>query len=180
MKILVDGTETSISFMLKLPHQSEIYQKMMEKNNVFELEYSMYKTYVPELEQMYRDAGVEVKFSATAYELKGAKSDYILLEDLSPRGFKNTNRLEGLDTEHTEAALKKLAQWHAASVVRVASKGAYPDKFNTGFFKEENRELMVEMNKGLAQNFIKCCVKFPGHEEYFDEVVGTLNKLAII
>lgn len=165
--------------MLKLPHQSEIYQKMLEKNNIFELEYSMYKTYVPELEQIYRDAGVEVKFGAKAYELKGAKSDYILLEDLSPRGFKNTNRLEGLDKEHTEAALKKLAQWHAASVVRVATKGAYPENFSTGFFKEENRQMMVEMNKGLAQNFIKCCAKFEGHEEYFEEVVGTLSKLKL-
>lgn len=159
--------------MLKLPHQSEIYQKMLEKNNIFELEFSMYKTYVPEMEKLYLDAGVDVKFSATAYELKGAKSDYILLEDLAPKGFKNSNRLEGLDKNHTEAALQKLAQWHAASIVRVSTKGAYPESFQSGFFKEANREMMVEMNKGLAQNFIKCCAKFEGHEEYYEEVVGT-------
>lgn len=152
-----------------------MYQKMLEKNNIFDLEFDMYKTYVPEMERMYRNAGIDVKFSATAYELKGAMSDYILLEDLAPKGFKNTNRLEGLDKDHTEAALQKLSQWHAASVVRVATMGSYPENLKTGFFKEENREMMNEMNKGLAQNFIVCCAKVEGHEEYFEEVVGTLS-----
>lgn len=161
--------------MLKLPHQLEIFKKMMEQYNFFEAECSMYNTYVPELEQLYRDAGVEVKFGAKAYELKNAKSDYVLLEDLAPRGFKNTNRLEGLDQAHTESALQRLAQWHAASAVRVATKGAYPERFSIGIYKEENRNMMVEMNKPLAQNFLTSCASYRGYEKYIEQVVSAFG-----
>ncbi|EDV93520.1 uncharacterized protein LOC122322511 [Drosophila grimshawi] len=167
---LEDGKEKSVSYMLKLPHDLEMYKKMMESNNIFEAEFNMYKTVVPELEQIYRDAGVEVKFGATAYELKGAKSDYILLEDLAPKGFKTTNRLEGLDQAHTEVALRKLSMWHAASAVRVATKGSYPDQLTIGFYKEELRPMMIEMNNNIAGNFLKYCKLYEGNEEYIDRV----------
>ncbi|EDV93524.1 GH19363 [Drosophila grimshawi] len=165
-----DGKEKSVSYMLKLPHDLEMYKKMMESNNIFEAEFNMYKTVVPELEQIYRDAGVEVKFGATAYELKGAKSDYILLEDLAPKGFKNTNRLDGLDQAHTEVALRKLSMWHAASAVRVATKGPYSDQLTIGFYKEELRPMLTEMNNNLQQNFLKSCKLYDGNEEYIDRV----------
>lgn len=150
----------------------EIYKKMMESNNIFSTELTMYKTIVPELEQIYRDAGVEVKFGAKAYELKGAKSDYILLEDLAPRGFKNTNRTEGLDQEHTECALKRLSMWHAASAMRVATKGAYPENMTVGFFKEELRPMLAEMNRSLAKNFISSIKMYEGNEDYIEKLVS--------
>ncbi|EDW66718.1 uncharacterized protein [Drosophila virilis] len=167
---LEDGKEKSVSYMLKLPHQVEVYKKMMEGNNIFATEFAMYKTIVPELEQIYRDAGVEVKFGAKAYELKGAKSDYILLEDLAPRGFKNTNRTEGLDQEHTECALKRLSMWHAASAMRVATKGAYPENLTVGFFKEELRPMLAEMNNSLAKNFLSSVKMYEGNEDYIEKL----------
>ncbi|XP_017855887.1 PREDICTED: uncharacterized protein LOC108608821 [Drosophila arizonae] len=174
---LEDGKEKSISFMLKLPLQSDMYKQMLEANNIFETEFIMYKTIVPELEQIYRDVGVEVKFGAKAYELKGAKSDYILLEDLAPKGFKNTNRTEGLDQAHTECALKRLSMWHAASMVRVATKGDYPDNVTCGFYKEELRPTMDAMNKSLSQSFLKACKQYEGNEEYIDQIIELLPKV---
>lgn len=156
--------------MLKIPHQLDIPQMMAMQTNIFEAERSVYKLVVPEMEQLYRDVGVDVKFGAQAYELKGANSNYILLEDLAPQGFKNTNRLEGLDQVHTEAALRKLSQWHAASAVRVATKGAYSEILMTGFYKEENRLMMNDMNKHMAQTFVKCCATYEGNEDYIEKV----------
>ncbi|KAM8704327.1 hypothetical protein ACLKA7_008867 [Drosophila subpalustris] len=165
---LEDGKEKSVSYMLKVPHQLEMFQQM--EKDIFNAERDMYKIVVPEMEQMYRDAGLEVKFGAQIYELKGAKTEYILLEDLAVKGFKNTNRIEGLDQLHTEAALRKLSQWHAASAVRVATKGSYPDHLIYGFYKEQNRAMMVEVNKQLGQNFVKCCATYEGNEDYIDQV----------
>ncbi|KAH8311355.1 hypothetical protein KR044_005912, partial [Drosophila immigrans] len=174
---LQDGKQKSVSYMIKLPHQQEAHEKMLGNNNIFGVEQNMYKTFVPEMEQLYRDVGVEVNFGAKSYELKGAKSVYILLEDLAPRGFKNINRLEGLDQAHTEAALRKLSQWHAASAVRVATKGDYPKEFIIGFFKENNRLVVTEMNKGLGQNFLKCCATYEGNQEYFEHVKSAVPKV---
>ncbi|TDG48831.1 hypothetical protein AWZ03_004734 [Drosophila navojoa] len=152
---LEDGKEKLASYMLKVPHQMEIFQKFMEINNIFINELDMYKTIVPELEQIYRDAGIEVKFGAKAYELKGVKSDYVLLEDLAPKGFRNTNRIEGLDQVHVKCALRRLAMWHAASMVRVATKGDYPDYIVRSYYKKELLPILTDVNTNLAQNFLK-------------------------
>lgn len=144
----------------------------MQSNNFFEVESNMYNIYVPELEQIYRNAGLELKFGPKSYQLKGAKSDYILLEDLTVNGFRNMNRLEGLDQMHVETTLKRLAQWHAASAVRVATKGAYPHQLITGILKEENRAMMTEINKPIAQNFVDSCANYDGNEEYIEQVVS--------
>ncbi|KAH8358977.1 hypothetical protein KR093_003630, partial [Drosophila rubida] len=172
---LQDGKEKSVQYMLKLPHLTEFVQKMLENNNIFEAEFKMYKEFVPEMEELYRNAGVEVKFGPKSYELKGAKTDYILLEDLTPRGFKNANRLEGLDKAHCESALQKLAQWHAASAVRVATKGDYPKEFIVGIFKEENRAMMVEMQKSISEKFIAGCKTYKGNEKYIEQVVNIIS-----
>ncbi|XP_060648425.1 uncharacterized protein LOC132786055 [Drosophila nasuta] len=177
---LKDGKEKSVSYMLKLPHQSEIFQAMMKRNNIFEAERTVYKTIVPEMEQLYRNAGVEVKFGAKSYDLKDAKSDYVLLEDLAPQGFKNMNRLEGLDQAHTESALRKLSQWHAASVVRVAHRGPYPEKYSTGFFTEESRPIIEEMNSSLTKSFLKSLATYEDSEEYLTIVKSLVPKLTDI
>ncbi|XP_062123816.1 uncharacterized protein LOC133837156 [Drosophila sulfurigaster albostrigata] len=177
---LIDGKEKSVSYMLKLPHQSEMFQAMMKINNIFEAERAAYNTIVPEMEQLYRDAGVEVKFGAKSYDLKDAKTDYVLLEDLAPQGFKNMNRLEGLDQAHTESALRKLSQWHAASVARVAQIGPYPEKYNTGFFTEQNRPIVTEMNASMAKGFLESFATYEDNEEYVNIVKSLQPKLTDI
>lgn len=95
---------------------------------------------------------------------------YILLEDLKPKGFINVNRLEGLDMEHTHCVLKKLAQWHAASAARVATKGAYDRSICEGFFKEETREIVNAMFEGLNKIQMDCMKSFDGHELYYERM----------
>lgn len=130
----------------------------------------MYNLVVPEMEALYKAAGVEVTFGAKSYELKNAQTEYISLEDLCIKGFKNANRLEGLDQAHTERVLRKLAQWHAATAVRVATKGQYPEIVLNGFFKEENRPMMNDMMNGMGQVFVKCCSTYEGNEAYIEKV----------
>eukprot|EP00099_Drosophila_melanogaster_P023580 NP_651385.3 uncharacterized protein Dmel_CG10562 [Drosophila melanogaster] len=167
---LQDGKSKSVSYMVKLPHQVEAIQEMMKRTNIFEIERTMYNEVVPELEALYKAVGVDITFGAKNYDLKNAKTDYVALEDLGLKGFKNANRLEGLDQEHTERVLRKLSQWHAASAVRVATKGPYPKILLQGFFKEESRPVMSEMIKGMGANFVKSCATYEGHEAYLDKV----------
>ncbi|KAH8362817.1 hypothetical protein KR084_001288 [Drosophila pseudotakahashii] len=167
---LQDGKTKQVSYMVKLPHQGEVFKEMMEKSNVFEIERCMYNEVVPEMEALYKAANVNVTFGAKSYDLKNAKTDYVALEDLGAKGVKNANRLEGFDQAHTEMVLFKLAQWHAASAVRIATKGQYPEIVLHGFYKEENRPMMTGMIKGIGGNFIKSCASYKGHEEYIDKV----------
>ncbi|XP_041674697.1 uncharacterized protein LOC121530179 [Drosophila eugracilis] len=167
---LQDGTIKQVSYMVKLPHQSDVYKEMMKHTNIFHIERTMYNEVVPEMEALYKEAGVEITFGAKSYDLTNAKTDYIALEDLCIKGFKNVNRLEGLDQVHTEKVLRKLAQWHAATAVRVATKGQYPEIVLNGFFKKENKPLMNEMINGMGKVFLKCCATYEGHEAYIDKI----------
>ncbi|KAH8330906.1 hypothetical protein KR067_008721, partial [Drosophila pandora] len=167
---LKDGKTKQVSYMVKLPHQLEAFREMMKTTNIFEIERTMYDEVVPEMESIYRDAGVDIVFGAKSYDLKNAKSDYVALEDLGIKGFKNANRLEGLDQAHTERVLQKLAQWHAASAVRVATRGPYPKILLAGFFKEENRAMMEEMMKGMGGRFVRSCATYEGNEVYLEKV----------
>jgi len=134
--IFIDKSKVTKAFMLKTPHNSEAFRRLLDKTNIFDVERGMYLEVVPELEQLYRNVGLEVKFGAEAYEIK-TKENYVLLEDLRPRGFKNSDRLQGLDQVHTENVLRKFAQWHAASAVRVDLKGPYNEKYTEGLFKSD-------------------------------------------
>ncbi|KAH8417171.1 hypothetical protein KR222_005488, partial [Zaprionus bogoriensis] len=175
---LQDGKSQCVSYMLKLPHESEIFRMLSERHNIFAIERDMYKIFIPEMEKMYRDAGIMVKFGAQLYELQiDVGSEYILLEDLSLKGFRNTDRIEGLDQAHTESALRKLSQWHAASAVRVAAKGDYPNKLITGFFEEKNRPLIEAKNKSSAVSFLNNYKTYEANEKYVELVVTLQPKI---
>ncbi|KAH8359884.1 hypothetical protein KR093_009300, partial [Drosophila rubida] len=168
---LTDKTTQSISYMLKLAHSSEAYQETLgqNKNNIFDLEREMFTKYVPEFKKLYSDVGVDVEFGAKCYKLD-VPYDHVLLEDLKARGVRPTNRLAGLDEPHCLALLKKLAQWHAASAVRVATIGPYPPRLLEGLFGEDSKIMMSKMTDGMAKYVQKSASTLEGHEAYYDDL----------
>ncbi|XP_052837786.1 uncharacterized protein LOC128253436 [Drosophila gunungcola] len=135
---LDDGSLGSISYMVKLLPNSE-NRDNVAMWKVFDKERTTYGEYIPEFEQMYKEAGKEITFGPRYYESKNAlEEELIVLEDLKKRGFINVNRHNGLDMLHTEATLEKLAQFHAASAVRFELKGAYPAIYNRNLCSEED------------------------------------------
>ncbi|XP_017123771.1 uncharacterized protein LOC108143751 [Drosophila elegans] len=169
-----DKSQVTKAFMLKTPHHSEAYRKLLDRTNIFDVERGMYLEVVPELEQLYRDVGAEVKFGAEAYEV-ATSEHYVLLEDLRPRGFKNADRLQGLDLAHTESVLTKFAQWHAASAVRVDLKGPYNEKYTKGFF--DSQEIVDAFCVGSAKTLLKHIDQYEGHEAYLKDLHSVSEKL---
>ncbi|XP_017477777.1 PREDICTED: uncharacterized protein LOC108367630 [Rhagoletis zephyria] len=173
---LITGKTKQISYMLKIP--IEAVMKLMMGDNIFDVESNIYRQVIPELEQLYRDAGVEVTFSPQYFELQTpSEFGVILMEDLRQRGFKNANRLEGFDMEHTKCALKKLAQWHATSAVRVETKGKYPKIVSSGIFTEEFLAAMKPMHLASIKLFNECVRTYDGHEAYIDSMQRTQERI---
>ncbi|XP_037711687.1 uncharacterized protein LOC119548482 [Drosophila subpulchrella] len=135
---LKDGSQQSISYMAKvLPNSGN--RDNVASWKVFDKERQTYGQYIPEFEQMYREAGKEITFGPRYYEAKNQpEEELIVLEDLGKRGFKNVDRQGGLDILHTEAILEKLAQFHAASAVRFELKGAYPAEYDRNLCSQED------------------------------------------
>lgn len=156
--------------MLKTPHDFEIYREILKKNNMFVVERDVFLQVIPELEEMYKDVGVDMKFGARAYEID-APDEYVLLQDLKPLGFKNVDRLEGLDMAHTKCVLKKLAQLHAASATRLHVKGPYSQKYLQPTYSDSMKDSIEQVAETLGKYLLKCLPLYEGYEEFSDGVV---------
>uniref|UniRef100_A0A1I8MAB2 CHK kinase-like domain-containing protein n=1 Tax=Musca domestica TaxID=7370 RepID=A0A1I8MAB2_MUSDO len=166
---LDDGSAQSTSFMLKTNHENEEIRKILNADNMFALEKSVYEQIVPAFEKLYADAGIIIKFGPTCYDLPTEES-HILLENLTPKGFKNINRLEGLNKQHMEMVLRRLAMWHAASAVYAQENGDYDDKYRYGFFREEAKAMIESMHNSLHSLLMSCLHKYSNSEIYADEL----------
>ncbi|XP_017104283.2 uncharacterized protein [Drosophila bipectinata] len=166
---LKDHSTENVSFMLKTPHDFEMYREILKKNNMFVVERDVFLQVIPELEKMYKDAGLDIKFGARAYEI-AAPDEYVLLQDLKPLGFKNVDRLEGLDMAHTKCVLKKLAQFHAASANRLHVKGPYTQKYLQPTYADSMKESIEQVAETLGKYLLKCLPLYEGYEEFSEAV----------
>lgn len=115
-------TEVPRSYIVKLDPIG-MTQDMMNKFNVFPKEIEVYQSLLPYFERLLSEAAPEgqpvtlgpkcVKTNCGSQE----PGNMLVMEDLCSRGFRTVNRLQGLDLEHAELALKLLARFHAASAV---------------------------------------------------------------
>ncbi|XP_061394742.1 uncharacterized protein LOC133330312 [Musca vetustissima] len=169
---LKDKSTKKLSFMMKVAHNNNEMKELLQIKNFFDVENEVYHNVIPELEQMYHQAGSEVTFGAKVYELHDAEpsSNYVLLEDLSLRGYKNVNRLQCLDMEHTKAVLRKLAKFHAASVCRVYRKGPYSETFSPNLENPKGREFISQMFSSFKKSFMENLKLYDDGEKYHDNM----------
>ena len=172
-----DNTSKDFSFMLKVPHDTSQMKEMMQVMNFFITENAVYTEVIPELEDMYRQAGVEVSFGPKAckLDLDDPNIHYVLMTDLSVDGFKNANRLECLNMEHTLSVLRKMAQFHAASACRVAKKGAYPEIFSPDMDNDLTRAMFSQMFTAFKEPFLNNLKNFEDAEKYREIMVSDLR-----
>lgn len=165
-----DKSTHTVSYILKLPLQSEEEKGMVALWNFFDKETTMYSKYLKKFEELYKEVGEEFNFGPKFYTFKkDVGKDVLLLEDLSQRGFSNEDRRKGLDMEHTKCVLQKLAQFHAASAKYVEIYGAFPEDFQKGIYTEESKEIFKQMNLDFMCDYFKA---YEGYEEYKDKLVS--------
>ncbi|EDW81307.1 uncharacterized protein Dwil_GK11996 [Drosophila willistoni] len=140
--------------------------------NLFPKEIEVYANYVTAFEKLYTDAGQPVQFSPRSYRLqkKDVQVEYLILDNLKSVGFKMCDRMKGMDLEHTKQTLKKLAQWHAASLKYKELNGPYPEKFNNGIFSEQTAPIFKAMLAPSKKTFIETVSQFEGINEFKDKV----------
>lgn len=137
---------------------------------LFPKEEKMYHKILPKFEELYKVAGKDIKFAPCAYTFdRDIGVDYILLEDLKPKNFKNANRILGFDMEHMQQVLIKLAEFHAASACYVEHFGNLSREFTEGVFNESNRALLKEFNASGA--FLKQLKNWKNCLQYYEKLV---------
>lgn len=146
--------------------------KILSMLRLFPKEEEIYHTILPRFEQLYRDAGKSIRFAPTAYKLdQDIGVDYVLMEDLLPKSYKNANRVKGLDMIHTQEVLKKMAEYHAASACYVERYGQFGEDFTVGAFSETNRGILKDFNN--SSTFLAQLKKWPNCKTYYDKLADS-------
>ncbi|XP_036321631.1 uncharacterized protein LOC118735779 [Rhagoletis pomonella] len=173
---LKDGSTKTATFVLKAPHSNELMLKILNLLKIFPKEEITYHKILPKFEELYEQVGKDVKFAPNAYQIdRDIGVDYILLEDLRPKGYKRANRVRGLDLEHTKHVLQKMAELHAASACYVEHFGMYPEEFTVGVYSKNNKELLKEFN--ASDTFLAQLKKWKDGQSYYEKLADSDNYL---
>ncbi|XP_061399690.1 uncharacterized protein LOC133335433 [Musca vetustissima] len=80
--------------------------------------------------------------------------------------------------DHAKSVLKKIAQGHAASAVRVATKGMYLELYNYGYIRTKSFDLMKSMYDSPQKIFFECLKEYSNSELYYEKVTDLYRHLA--
>ncbi|XP_065354509.1 uncharacterized protein LOC135948981 [Calliphora vicina] len=186
-----DGSSQQASYILKTVLDASNHgAAFVSAMNLFPKEKQMYANYIPKFEQLYKDAGVDVKLGPKCLHFDVTPEKITLvMEDLKRKQFGNIDRLKGFDMDHMKVVLNKLAEFHAASAVYEELNGPYEPMYHASFFNEANRPMMAALYEPRSQLFKKALLewglddvetyisKTPTMDEYFDEnlLLNTVN-----
>jgi Ecdysteroid kinase-like family len=112
--MVADGAQQTVSVILKV-HLNPV--QAIKEFQVFPREIKVYGHILPTFERIYREAGVEVTFGPACLKCETEPYEVIVLNDLNADGYRVIERLTSLDADHLFVVLKKLAQFHAVSMI---------------------------------------------------------------
>ncbi|XP_047120584.1 uncharacterized protein LOC124803442 [Schistocerca piceifrons] len=109
---------SSLSLIIKCLPTGEVMQKLVQEIQAFEHETRMFCDTIPAMSQILEKAapGKYMQLSAKCFASGKQPVSYLVLEDLKARGFSLAKRCSGLDLAHSKLVVRKLAEFHAASV----------------------------------------------------------------
>lgn len=104
----------TISLIIKtMPEEEGLKKEMLGESHIFETEIAMYTEVLPKFEKILREAGDETAFCTPCIYHSLKPRQVMVFEDLLPKGYSVLRRNANL--EELQAALTKLAKWHAVS-----------------------------------------------------------------
>lgn len=168
-----DHSTTKSSYMLKLsPEKDNSIYQYIKNGNFFKKENLMFDEVIPAFEKLYSDIGHTVRFGPENFHLNSnLGKEVVITADLGLQGFSNASRLEGLNMHQCNAALGKLAKFHAASSVFFEEHGPYNEVFNINLFVESSQSIFEDFNRNIMESMEPCVKGLCENGEYFSEKI---------
>lgn len=154
------------SYIVKtLPVLEIAVEKLGSDNyNVQNKEMEIYQQLLPEFRQVLESINEDPNIFPGVVAVD-TKLDVIMLEDLAEQQFVMADRLKGLDRNHLQLALTKLARMHAASVIIHDKNPKAFAHLDTGFFTRKTDVFHV-MFESLCDAMMEEVATWEGYEYY--------------
>ncbi|XP_069701080.1 uncharacterized protein [Periplaneta americana] len=164
-----DGNTHSIILKATLDRSS--VSTLMKESKIFRKEEIMYGKVLPRLNAMAQDAFPDDYEPFAPISLHLAKY-FLLLEDLTPQGFKMLDRHTGLDLVHCLRVMRAMGRFHAASAVLYERDPDAIEEFRDSFFSEAVVENGWEkFSKGMALTLVEELKTWPSEWRKYAEKV---------
>lgn len=162
--------------MLKIECSNAQAKMITQAMQTFTKEIKFYYDLKDTFESMYAAAGQPITFGPKGYKFsKKTECDYILLENLRPKGYKNADRLEGLDMKHVKNVLEKLAQFHAAGAVYYTTHEV-DACLKLGLYSDENRKFLEKLSEHVLPQMMEAMKQYSNAHEYVHKLEGGSSK----
>ncbi|KAH8384020.1 hypothetical protein KR009_011739 [Drosophila setifemur] len=171
--LLKDGSQEKISYILKTMLEADSGAALVDGMGLFPKEMKMYQVHIPQFEKLYKEAGEDLQLAPKCLHVESTGECITLVfEDLSRQHFKNIDRLKGFDLPHMRQVLRKLAEFHAASVVNGEVNGPYDKIYTMSMYGEHSRPLFKNLGEMRQAQFLKAIKTWDLENE--DRIVSKL------
>ncbi|XP_055382974.1 uncharacterized protein LOC129613082 [Condylostylus longicornis] len=148
-----------------------ITKKVIKEYQAFEDEMLMYGEALPKIQELMNTQNNLQEISVFPKPIYcDFKNNAIILEDLLQRGYKGADRLKGLDEQHAKLALKKLAIFHACSIILDQQDPGCFKKFDHGIYNRHSDGL----NTFFCSSLHKICTTL---HNFGDEFINYSKKI---
>ncbi|KAL5278004.1 hypothetical protein ACFFRR_002944 [Megaselia abdita] len=117
--------------------------KMQENTEIPTMETHLYGVVVPEMEKIFERQGINVSFSPKVFHSIDKPVVTMVMNDLSTDNFILEDRIKGLDEDHIRVLLKKIAQFHASSMIVNKEKPELIESLQLSIFEKEKGDEKV-------------------------------------
>ncbi|KDR14380.1 hypothetical protein L798_10414, partial [Zootermopsis nevadensis] len=153
---------------------------MLRQSTAHLREATMLSVMLPKMTALLQDA-MPGKFFPRS---RNDKEGLLIMEDLSPLGFKMAKRQKGLDLSHCLLVMRKLGRFHATSVLIHQQDPDSMANFQTNLFIEHNNGNFSKLFAGLLRNAADEVETWPESSQYAgkirayaEDIVGCLRRV---
>ncbi|CAD7091889.1 unnamed protein product [Hermetia illucens] len=134
-----DGTSTTARYIVKMMPPNDPNGEFKKNLRAYAKEVEMYSKVIPKFQEIFQESNVDFNFAPKCWKIV-EEHEILIMEDLKARKFANINRRQGMDMEHAELVLEKMAQFHAASACIYERDGKYSDQLMQDMYNEQTAE----------------------------------------
>lgn len=128
------------SYIVKMLPTSELAREKLGTNsyNVQQKEMNIFQKVFPEFRKILKSINEDRNIFPNAIAVDLVR-DVLILEDLAVKEYVMADRKFGLDLNHLHLAIKKLAKFHAASIICLDENPDLLKNYNVGMFSRETK-----------------------------------------
>lgn len=152
------------SLIVKIVDPDPVNAQRMDEHGFYKREIIMFGRILPKMDKIFKRIDDNDQLAPKTLAVD-SKTQTLVFEDLKERGFKTGNCKIGLDQSHVDIILRKVAKFHACSMVLQEQGEESYNEFNKGIMAEDKSGPTLFFSKTLEQ-LIEEIGAWEGYEYY--------------